>query len=80
MVRKPSILIAIIISTALLLVSAKYYAGGSFYNKNSIEYNWKNNYLSNPFGINVIDDSENVSDKGYLRNIVPFCQFWFIAY
>ena len=80
MVRKPSILIAIIISTALLLVSAKYHAGGSLYNKNSIEYNWKNNYLINPFGIKAMDDSENVPGKSYLKKIVPFCQFWFIVY
>jgi hypothetical protein len=80
MVKKPSILIAIIISTALLLVTAKYYAGASLYNKNSVEYNWKNNYLANPFGIKAIDESENVPGKSYLKKIVPFFQFWFISY
>lgn len=80
MIKRSSILIAIIISTALLLVSAKYYAGGLLYNKSSVEYDWKNNYLSNPFGIKVIDDPESIPGKGYLKNIVPFFQFWFISY
>jgi hypothetical protein len=80
MVKKPSILIAIIISTALLLVSAKYYAAGLLYSKNSIEYNWENNYLTNPFGIKSSDNMERKPGQGYLKKIVPFFQFWFIFY
>jgi hypothetical protein len=59
MVRKYFILFGIIISTALLLVSAKYYPRVSPYNKNSIGYDWKTNYLSNLFGEKAATGSDN---------------------
>jgi hypothetical protein len=80
MVSKSSILFAIIISTALLLVSAKYYAGDSLYDKNAIEYSWRNNFLVNPFVETTVDDPENASEGTHLKYIVPFCRFSFIGY
>ena len=80
MVSKSSILIGIIFSTALLFVSAKYYAGDSPYDNNSIEYGWKNNYLINPFDIKAVNGSGNVQAPGYLRNVFPLYKFYFILY
>jgi hypothetical protein len=44
MIRKYSILLGIIIATKLFVVAASHYPGGSQYDKNSIKYDWKNNY------------------------------------
>jgi len=80
MVRKPSILIGVIVSTLLLIVSTKYFAEGSLYNSNSIEHGWKNNYLVNPFSIKADNRSTNSPGAGYFRNIISFRQFWFMSY
>ena len=80
MIRKPSILIGVIVSTVLLIVSTKYFAEGSLYDSNSIEHGWKNNYLVNPFGIKSGNSSTNSPGINYFRSIIPFKQFWFMSY
>ena len=80
MVSKSSILIGIIFSTALLLISAKYYAGDPPYDNNPIDYGWKNNYLINPFEIKAVNNPGNVQAPGYLRNAFPLYKFYFILY
>jgi hypothetical protein len=59
MLRKYSILFGIIISMALLFVATQYYPGGSQHDKNSIGYDWRNNYLSNLFGEKAVNGSTN---------------------
>jgi hypothetical protein len=61
MLRKYSILLGIIISLLLLLVAALHYPGGSQYDKNSVGYDWKNNYLSNLFDVRAVNGSENAA-------------------
>jgi len=61
MVRKYSVLLGIIISAVLLLISTWYYPGGSQFDKNSVGYDWKNNYLSNLFSIKAMNGSDNAS-------------------
>ncbi|MDP4264943.1 MAG: hypothetical protein Q8941_20615 [Bacteroidota bacterium] len=61
MLRKYSILLGIIISLVLLLIATRYYPGGSQYDKNSIGYDWKNNYLSNLFAQKAVNGSDNAS-------------------
>jgi len=61
MLKKYSILIGIVISITLLLVAAFYYPGGSQYDKNSIGYDWKNNYISNLFGEKAVNGASNTS-------------------
>ena len=61
MLRKHSILIGIIISLLLLLVATMYYPGGSQHDKNSIGYDWRNNYLSNLFGEKAVNGLDNGS-------------------
>ena len=80
MIKKPSILIGVIISTVLLIISTKYFAEASIYNSNSMEHGGKNNYLVNPFGIKAGNSSTDSPRAGYLRNIIPFKQFWFMSY
>ena len=79
MIRKSPILTGIIVSTVLLIVSTKYFAEGSIYGSNSIEYGRKNNYVGNPFGIKA-DNSPVKSPADYFRSIIPFKQLWFMSY
>jgi hypothetical protein len=59
MFRKYSILLGIPIALFLLLVSTLNYPGGSHHDKNSLGYDWKNNYLSNLFTEKAVNGSAN---------------------
>jgi len=61
MVKKHFTLIGIIISLLLFLLSTLYYPGGSQKNKNSIGYDWKNNYPCNLFDEKAINGLDNAS-------------------
>jgi hypothetical protein len=80
MVRKTSILIAIIISAGLLLASAKFGAVVKQDDQNPIEYSWDNNYLINSFCESAIDDPEDLPGGSYLKYVIPFCRFSFFDY
>jgi hypothetical protein len=73
MLRKYSILLGIIISILLLLVAARHYPGGSQYNKNSIGYDWKNNYLSNLFEEKTVNGSDNTSRLWAISGMLFLC-------
>jgi hypothetical protein len=59
--KKYSIPIGIIIALSLLLVAMVVYPGGSSVDKNSMGFDWKNNYISNLFGEKAINGSPNSS-------------------
>src|SRR6476620_3155788 len=61
MLKKYSILLGIIISISLLLIATLYYPGGSQFDKTSIGYDWKNNYISNLFSEKAVNGSDNAS-------------------
>jgi hypothetical protein len=61
MLKKHSVLAGIIISLAFLVIATFYYPGGSQVDKNSIGYNWKNNYISNLFGEKAVNGSDNTA-------------------
>jgi len=61
MLKKYSILLGIIISIFLLVIATLYYPGGSQFDKTSIGYDWKNNYISNLFGEKAVNGSDNAS-------------------
>ena len=61
MLKKYSILLGIIISISLLLIATLYYPGGSQFDKTSIGYDWKNNYISNLFSEKAVNGSDNTS-------------------
>ena len=67
MLKKYSVLSGILISLILLLMATLYYPGGSQSNKDSIGYDWTNNYISNLFGEKALNGSENTA------------RFWAIA-
>jgi hypothetical protein len=59
MLKKHSILLGIIISILLLFIATWHYPGGSQVDKNSVGFDWKNNYISNLFGKNAVNGSYN---------------------
>ena len=81
MLKRYLILIGIVISISLLLVAALYYPGGSQHDKNSIGYDWKNNYLSNLFGPKAVNGAPNASrpwaTAGMLLLCASFALFFF---
>jgi hypothetical protein len=61
MLKKYSVLLGIIISILLLLLATLNYPGGSQFDKTSIGYDWKNNYISNLFSEKAVNGSDNPS-------------------
>ena len=61
MLRKYSMLLAIIIATMFLVVAAKYYPDGAQYCKNSTGHDNKNNYLGKLFSNKAINQLDNPS-------------------
>jgi hypothetical protein len=59
MFKKHAPLIGIAISLLLLVIATFYYPGGSQADKNSVGYDWGNNYLSNLFGAKAINGMPN---------------------
>jgi len=59
--NKHLVFIGIIIAITLLFVSTLFYPGGSQQDKNSIGYDWKNNYISNLFGETAVNGARSAS-------------------
>jgi len=59
MVKKYSVLICMIISVILIVIAASVYPGGSLLDKNSIGFNWSENFISNLFAAKAINGSDN---------------------
>jgi hypothetical protein len=73
MFGKYSILLGIIISLLLLLVATLHYPGGSRFDKNSVGYDWKNNYLSNLFDVKAVNGSENAARLWAIAGMLFLC-------
>lgn len=58
-IKNYSVLICLVTSVLLLVIAALHYPGGSLLDKNSIGFGWSKNFLSNLFGANAINGSEN---------------------
>lgn len=61
MLKKHLILLGLIITMLLLLIATLHYPGGSQVDKNSVGYDWKNNYISNLFGEKAVNGAPNAS-------------------
>jgi len=62
--KRYSTLFAIILAVSLLLIAIMVYPGGSRADKNSVGFDWKNNYVSNLFTETAINGSHNLSGFG----------------
>ena len=61
MLKKYAIAITITISLLLLLIATMVYPGGSRFNKNSVGFQWRENYISNLFGTRAVNGAKNAS-------------------
>jgi len=73
MLKKYSTLYGIIISLILLLIATLYYPGSSQYDKNSIGYDWGNNYLSNLFGPKAVNGTDNAAQLWAIAGMLFLC-------
>ena len=61
MIKKYSVLIGVVISLILMIIAISIYPGGSMFDKNSIVFDWKKNFISNLFAAQALNGSENPS-------------------
>jgi membrane-associated HD superfamily phosphohydrolase len=59
MIKKYSVLLCILTSVILILIATFAYPGGSLVDKNSMGFDWSENFLSNLFATKAINGSEN---------------------
>jgi len=59
--KKYAVLIGISISLLFMLVAIAVYPGGTFQDKNSIGFDWANNFFSNLFGAKALNGTVNTS-------------------
>ena len=59
MLKKYAVLLGIIISLSLLGMATLYYPGGSQFDKTSVGFDWRSNYISNLFGEKSVNGSDN---------------------
>ena len=71
MIKKYSVLIAVVFSLILMIIAISIYPGGSMFDKNSIGFDWTKNFMSNLFALKALNGSENPSRIwAYLRMIL----------
>ncbi len=61
MLKKYSVLLGISISLCLILVATMVYPGGSFFDSNSVGFDWSKNFISNLFAPKALNGAENPS-------------------
>jgi hypothetical protein len=61
MIKKYSVLIGIVISTALIMIAIWLYPGGSRFNQYSVGFEWSRSFMSNLFGAKALNGADNPS-------------------
>lgn len=61
MIKKHSVLLGLTISLILLIRAISIYPGGTYLDKNSIGFDWTQNYISNLFQTTALNGSQNSS-------------------
>lgn len=72
MVKKYSVLITIVIFLILLLTAVIVYPGGSYFNKNSIGFDWKENFITNLFDAKALNGLDNPARPWAIAGITFF--------
>jgi len=68
--RKYSVLICIIISVFFLGIATSLYPGGSILHKNSVGFDWSENFFSNLFLVNALNGALNPARVWALAGMV----------
>lgn len=58
-IKKYAVLICLITALLLLVIASQYYPGGSILDKNSVGFDWTQNYLSNLFTPKAVNGADN---------------------
>jgi hypothetical protein len=61
MIKKHSVLITVTISLVFLAIAILIYPGGTYHDKNSIGFDWTENYISNLFQAKALNGARNPS-------------------
>lgn len=61
MLKKYIVLAGILISVTLLLIATAVYPGGSLNNKNSVGFQWSQNFISNLFSAKAVNGEDNTA-------------------
>ena len=61
MLKENSVLIFLIISIALLFVAILIYPGGTYQDRNSLDFNWAQNFISDLLNTKALNGSPNIS-------------------
>jgi hypothetical protein len=61
MIKKKSVLIGVVISTALIMIAIWLYPGGSRFNQYSVGFEWSRSFMSNLFGAKALNGADNPS-------------------
>lgn len=61
MLKKHSVLAGILAATVLLIMATQFYPGGAMADKNSVGFDWTQNFISNLFGEKAINGHENLA-------------------
>lgn len=59
--KKHLVLACLVISVVLIIIATLVYPGGSLFDKNSIGFQWSENFFSNLFGATALNGSTNAS-------------------
>lgn len=59
MLQKYSVLIGMLVAMALLVIAAYVYPGGSIFDKNSVGFDWSQNFISHLFGAKALNGADN---------------------
>ena len=61
MIKKYSVLIGVTTSLILMIIATSVYPGGSMFDKNSVDFDWTKNFISNLFATKALNGAENPS-------------------
>lgn len=80
MLKKYTVLIGTIVSVLLLLIATTVYPGGSLADKNSVGFQWSQNFISNLFAAKAINGANNTAriwaDAGMILLSASFAVFF----
>ncbi|WP_298153443.1 hypothetical protein [Flavobacterium sp.] len=83
MIKKHFILIGTAITLLLMTTAAMFYPGGSMFDKHSVGYSWRYNYVSNLFGEDAINGMPNPGRYWALCSMIflsATCSLFFIEF
>ena len=83
MLKRHSLLLGIILSIIFMITATVNYPGGSQADKNSIGFSWENNYISNLFEEQAVNDAPNTARPWAVGGMISLsiaCSIFFVEF